>query len=118
LALLKPSAPIHFAAGVQVDRQGRVAIVDSGAPTAPTTIDVFAVSKRHSHRLKLLSQAELDDSGVVSSFALTKDGAHLFTAEPHDSLEYAYPQGGSAQAQLSPPTGGNLIEGVAVTPAE
>ena len=44
---------------------------------------------------------------------------HLYTAEPHYSLEYAYPGGGYLEAQLTPPpSSGNLIEGVAVTPAE
>ena len=68
-------------------------------------------------RLKLLSQQTLHDSAVVTSFALTEDGTHIYTAEPHGSLEYAYPRVVS-RGRLQPPSGGDLIEGVALTPAE
>ena len=117
LAALHPSTAIHFAAGVQVDTKGNIATVDSGGPTRGTTIDVFAAPKPGSRRLQLVSQQPLDDSSVVASFALTRDGTHLYTAEPQVSNEYEYPQGGYSQGQLIPP-GADLIEGVALTPAE
>lgn len=80
---------------------------------------MFAAPKFGSRQLKLVTQGALDDTGIVSSFALTKDGTRLFTAEPHYSLEYAYPNGGTEIGQLTPPpSGGDLIEEVAVTPAE
>jgi DNA-binding beta-propeller fold protein YncE len=119
LKILQPSVSIAFAAGIQVDPQGRIAIVNSLGFSGAPQIDVFAPAKRGSRNLKLLSQNELLDSSVVSSFALSKDGAYLFTAEPHYSLAYPYPTGGSSIAQfVPPPSGGDLIEGVAVTPAE
>ncbi len=118
LEALRPSVSINFPAGVQVDPRGNVATIDSGGPTRGTTLDVFAPPRQRSVRLKLLSQQTLHDSAVVTSFALTEDGTHIYTAEPHGSLEYAYPQGGYAEGQLSPPSGGDLIEGVALTPAE
>ena len=66
-----------------------------------------------------MTQGTLSDTGVVIDFALNKAGTELFTAEPHYSLEYQYPDGGYAIAQFSPPpSGGDVIEGVAVTPAE
>lgn len=119
LAKLEPTTSIHFAAGLQVDTNGNIAIVDSGGPTRGTSIDVFAPPESKSRRLKLLSQQPLLDSTVVVSFALTKDGRHLYTAEPHYSLEYSYPAGGYLEQQLAPPpSGGDLIEGVALVPAE
>lgn len=118
LTLLRSGIPIHFAAGVEVDRHGDIAIVDSGGPTQGTTVDVFAAPTGESKKLALLSKNALNDSSVVSSFVLTKSGAEFYTAEPHGSNEYAYPAGGYAEGELSPPSGGNLIEGVAVTPAE
>ena len=119
LTALKPNTSVHFAAGLQVDVDGNIAVVDSGGPTGLTTIDVFAPPKAGSKKLILFSQQPLLDSTVVASFALTKDGKHLYTAEPHYSLEYGYPYGGYLEEQLAPPpSGGDLIEGVTVTPAE
>lgn len=118
LRLLKPSVSIAFVAGIQVDPQGRIAIVNSLGFSGAPQIDVFAPPKHGSRSLKLLSQNKLLDSSIVSSFALSKDGATLFTAEAHYSLEYRYPEGGSSIGQfVPPPSGGDLIEGVAVTPA-
>lgn len=117
LTVLEPSTGIAFAAGVQVDPSGHIAVIDSQGFSGAAAIDVFAAPKRGSHKLELLSANSLQDTGVVSSFALTKDGAFLYTAEPHYSLEYQYPSGGSSVDKLvPPPSGGNLIEGVAVTP--
>lgn len=119
LTVLKPTIAISFVAGVQVDTKGRVAIIDSRGFSGAPTVDVFAPARIGSHKLKLLTQGVLDDTGVVSSFALTRDGTRLFTAEPHYSLLYSYPGGGTEMGQLTPPpSGGDLIEGVAVTPAE
>jgi DNA-binding beta-propeller fold protein YncE len=117
LMILRPNTKIFFAAGVAVDPKGNIATVDSGGPDHPTSIDVFAAPKPGSLKLMLLSQNPLGDSSVVASFALTKDGSKLYTAEPRVSLEYAYPQGGSSLGELSPYRA-DLIEGVAVTPAE
>jgi hypothetical protein len=118
LNVLSPTTTIHFVAGVQVDLQGHIAVVDSQGFSGLPSIDVFAPPRHGSRLLNLLSHATLNSSTIVSSFALTKDGTHLYTAEPHYSLEYSYPSGGTALEQLSPPGGGDLIEGVAVTPAE
>jgi hypothetical protein len=119
LKLLKPSVAINFPSGVQVDPMGRVAILDSNGFSGAPSIDVFAPPKRGSTMLKLLTQSTLNDSGVVVSFALNKGATTMFTAEPHYSLEYPYPGGGTAIGQFTPPpSGGDLIEGVAVTPAE
>jgi hypothetical protein len=118
LSVLQPSTSISFVAGVQVDTLGRVAIIDSQGFSGAPSIDVFAPPKPGSTKLKLLSQAPLNDSSVVSSFALRKDEKELYTAEPHYSLEYPYPGGGNAMAQFTPPGGGDLVEGVAVSPAE
>jgi hypothetical protein len=119
LTVLNPTVGISFAAGIAVDTLGRIAIVDSHGFSGSPLIDVFAPPRRGSQKLKLLAQATLNDSGVVSSFALNRDATLLYTAEPHYSLEYPYPGGGSAIGQLvPPPSGGDLIEGVAVTPAE
>jgi hypothetical protein len=119
LQVLRATAKIHFAAGVQIDAQGNVATVDSGGFSRGTTIDVFAPPKHGSARLNLISQNELADSSVVLNFALTKDGMYLYTAEPHYSLEYAYPQAGYTKGRLTPPpSGGNVIAGVAIVPPE
>jgi hypothetical protein len=119
LKLLKPSVAITFPSGVQVDPMGHIAIVDSRGFSGAPSIDVFAPPKRGSTTLKLLTLSTLNDSGVVVSFALNKDATAMFTAEPHYSLEYLYPGGGNAIGQFTPPSsGGDLIEGVAVTPAE
>lgn len=118
LKILIPSVSIAFASGIQVDPHGRIAILNSLGFSGAPQIDVFAPPKRGSRNLRLLSQNELQDSSIVSSFALSKDGAYLFTAEPHYSLEYPYPGGGASTGQfVPPPSGGDLIEGVAVTPA-
>lgn len=119
LALLKPTAKIVWAAGIQVDPAGNVAIINGFGNSGPPSIDVFSPPPSGSHRLKIRSQQPLLDSGTISSFALTENGSTLYTAEPHYSLAYGYPNGGYAEAQLRPPpSGGDLIEGVAVVPAE
>lgn len=115
--VLKTSAQIVWAAGIQVDPNNNVVIVNGFGNSGIPSIDVFKAF-RNSRKLKLLSQAPLLDSGTISSFALTKDGSTLYTAEPHYSLAYGYPNGGYAEAELTPPSGGDLIEGVAVVPAE
>ena len=117
LTVLKPNATIVWAAGIQVDPNDHVVILNGFGNSGAPSIDVFKASPK-SRKLKLLSQEPLLDSGTLSSFALTKDGSTLYTAEPHYSLAYAYPQGGYAEAELSPPSGGDLIEGVAVVPAD
>lgn len=116
--VLKPNIEIVWAAGIQVDPAGNVAIVNGFGNSGPPSIDVFTAPSDGSRRLKMRSQQPLLDSGTISSFALTKDGSTLYTAEPHYSLAYGYPNGGYAEAQLTPPSGGDLIEGVAVVPAE
>lgn len=116
VTVLKPNTKIVWAAGIQVDSNGHVVILNGFGNSGIPSIDVFK-ARANSRKLKLLSQNGLLDSGTLSSFALTKDGSTLYTAEPHDSLEYAYPQGGYSEGQLSPPSGGDLIEGVAVVPA-
>jgi hypothetical protein len=116
VTVLKPNAQIVWAAGIQVDPNGNVAILNGFGNSGLPSIDVFKASPS-SRKLELLSDQPLLDSGTISSFALTKDGSTLYTAEPHYSLAYAYPQGGYLEEQLSPPSGGDLIEGVAVVPA-
>jgi len=116
LTVLKPNVKIVWAAGIQVDTSNNVVIINGFGNSGIPTIDVFR-SVANSRKLKVLSQQPLLDSGTVVSFALSKDGSTLYTAEPHYSLEYAYPNGGYAEGQLSPPSGGDLIEGVAVVPA-
>lgn len=116
LTVLKPNADIIWAAGIQVDTHNHVVILDGFGNSGPPSIDVFAAVP-DTRKLKLLTTAPLLDSGTISSFALTKDGSTLYTAEPHYSLAYGYPNGGYAEAQLSPPSAGDLIEGVAVVPA-
>jgi hypothetical protein len=118
LSVLQPSTSISFVGGVQVDTLGRLAIIDSRGFSGAPSLDVFAPPKPASTKLKLLSQAPLNNSSVVSSFALRNDDKELYTAEPHYSLEYPYPGGGNTMAQFKPPGGGDLIEGVAVDPAE
>lgn len=119
LVVLKPNAKIAWAAGIQVDPAGNVAIINGFGNSGPPSIDVFSPPARGSHQLKIRSQQPLLDSGTISSFALTENGSTLYTAEPHYSLAYGYPNGGYAEAQLTPPpSGGDLIEGVAVVPAE
>lgn len=119
LTVLQPNATVNFAAGVQIDPSGKVAVIDSNGFSGLPNIDVFAPPQPGSRILRLLSQYPLLDSSVVVTFALTKDGTKLYTAEPHYSLVYTYPFGGYALGQLSPPpSGGDLIEGVALTPAE
>jgi hypothetical protein len=115
LTVLKPNTQIVWAAGIQVDTNDNVVIVNGFGISGAPTVDVFQAVPS-SRKLKLLSQSPLSDSGTIVSFALTKDGSTLYTAEPHYSLAYAYPQGGYAEAELSPPSGGDLIEGVAVVP--
>jgi len=118
LTVLKANSDIVWAAGVQVDPNDNVVILNGFGNSGAPSIDVFKAASG-SRKLKLLTQAPLLDSGTISSFALTKDGGTLYTAEPHYSLAYAYPQGGYLEAQLTPPpSGGDLIEGVAVVPAE
>lgn len=119
LRSLRPSVTIAFPAGIQVDPTGRIAVIDSIGFSGAPRIDIFAPPKRASRQLLLVEQATLADSGVVVSFALNKDGTELYTAEPHYSLEYPYPGAGNEIGEfLPPPSGGDLIEGVAVTPAE
>ncbi|HLX26486.1 MAG TPA: hypothetical protein VKR05_05790, partial [Candidatus Cybelea sp.] len=101
-----------------VDPNGNVAIINGFGNSGAPSIDVFTPPADGSRRLKIRSQQPLLDSGTISSFALTKDGSTLYTAEPHYSLAYGYPNGGYAEAQLGPPSAGDLIEGVAVVPAE
>lgn len=117
LLRLQSTTKIHFAAGVAVDRTGNIVTIDAGDLSRGAALDVFAPPQPGSRTLELVSQNALLDTSVVSSFALTKDGSALYTAEPRDSLEYAYPQGGYALGELDPPHA-DLIEGVAVTPAE
>jgi NHL repeat-containing protein len=117
VTVLKPSSKIVWAAGIQADTHNHIVILNGFGISGAPTIDVFKASPT-SRKLKLLSAQPLLDSGTVSSFALTKDGSTLYTAEPHYSLAYAYPNGGYAEGQLSPPSVGDLIEGVAVVPAE
>ncbi len=114
---LQPTTKLHFAAGVAVDPSGNIATIDAGDPSRGAVLDVFSPPSPGSRTLKLLSQNALAATGVVSSFALTKDGTALYTAEPRDSLEYAYPGGGNPLGELNPPRA-DAIEGVAVTPAE
>jgi hypothetical protein len=119
LTVLKPSIAISYAAGVQVDPNGNVAILDSYFFSGPPAIEVYSPPKPGSRKLKLLSQEFLDDSGIVVSFTLTKDGQALYTAEPHYSLKYRYPGGGYPIDQLvPPPSASDLDEGIAVTPSE
>jgi sugar lactone lactonase YvrE len=118
LTILNPGSTIGFPEGVQVDKNGHIAVGDSHGFGQAPSIDVYDPPKAGSHRLTLISQVALSDSGPVSSFAFTKDGTTLYTAEPHYSLEYAYPGGGYSIGELIPPGSGDLIEGVAVTPAE
>ncbi len=119
LTVLNPNVAISFPGGIEVDPRGRIAVISSGSFSSAAQLDVFAPPRSGSPKLKLVAGGTLSNSGVVLSFSLNKAGTALFTAEPHYSLEYAYPSGGEALAQLSPPpSGGDVIEGVAVTPAE
>jgi hypothetical protein len=118
LKVLKPNVAVNFVSGIQVDKSGRVAILDSQGAYGTPRLDLFAAPKPGSSKLKLIVQNFLNDSGVVVSFALSKDNTKLFTAEPHYSLEYNYPNAGFEIGVFSPGSnGGDLIEGVAVTPA-
>lgn len=115
---LEPTVAIDFPAGIQIDKDGRVVIIDSRGFSGAPGLDLFAPPKSGSLKLKLIAQNFLDDGGVVSSFALNKANTALFTAEPHYSLEYPYPNGGTEIGQFTPGSnGGDFIEGVAVTPA-
>ncbi len=118
LEILKPNVTLTFPGGIQVDRQGRIALVDSHGFSGPPYLDVFLPPKKHSRVLAIDTQASLSDSMIVVSFALSHDGTTLYTAEPHDSIEYPYPHAGFSIGQIAPPGGGDVIEGVAVTPAE
>lgn len=118
LRSLRPNVTIAFPAGIQVDPTGRIAVVESNGFSGAARIDIFAPPKRASRQLLLLEQGMLAETGVVVSFALNKDGTELYTAEPHYSLEYPYPKAGNEIREFfPPPSGGDLIEGVAVTPA-
>ncbi len=114
--VLKPNVQIVWAAGIQVDTNNNIAIINGFGNSGAPTIDIFQAVPS-SRKLKELSAQPLLDSGTIVSFALTQDGSTLYTAEPHYSLAYGYPNGGYAEAQISPPSGGDLIEGVAVVPA-
>lgn len=82
LSLLKPSDSVTFAAGVQVDRSGNIAIVDSRGFSGSPLLKVYAPPKDRSEKITLLTQSSLVDSSIVVSFAFRKDGRPTRAAAP------------------------------------
>jgi hypothetical protein len=114
LTALTTSNAIAFPGSIQVDHRDDIAILDASL----REIDIYAPPV-NSAMLTLVSTHHLLDTFDALGFALTSNGADLYTADggAKQSMEYPYPGGGASILRLTPHPPGQF-ESVAVTPVE
>jgi|SRR5271169_2162432 len=106
------SAPISFPGGIQVTNSGQIAILDQLGPIIYTFNPPVGGSLGSP-----VATTTLDGSSDPVTFAFKVAALQLYTADAGlaESLEFAYPGGGSSEATIS--VGGQPI-GVAVVPTQ
>jgi hypothetical protein len=110
---LKTSNTIGFAGAIEIDKAGRIAILDDSAGVI-STYD----PPKHGSLGTPVSTTPLTTLPCSSTFAFVASGKDLYAADQCGwSYEFDYPVGGAAENSLTkPPSGSPRAWGVAVTP--